>query len=169
MYDDESIPSVKPLTGCCWYLCHCGFVTGTLYDLKGKSTEQMHRNSRNSFDSGKKQTNWTAKKNITCHLTSAPFHFLSTPPIDVEVCPLLHPSEIFGYLLHPSEMFTFSPLHPSETSDREEWSWQKVFQFKQLEEDSWKYQGFNGIQTRDLRDTGAMLHQLKTHIGSEVS
>ena len=32
------------------------------------------------------------------------------------------------------------------------------FQFKQLE--SWKNQGFiNGIRTRDLRDTGAMLHQ----------
>ena len=27
-------------------------------------------------------------------------------------------------------------------------------------EEAWKYQGFNGIQTRDLRDTGAMLYQL---------
>ena len=36
------------------------------------------------------------------------------------------------------------------------------FQFKQLEikEEAWKNQGFNGIQTRDLRDTGAMLYQL---------
>ena len=25
---------------------------------------------------------------------------------------------------------------------------------------AWKNQGFNGIQTRDLRDTGAMLYQL---------
>ena len=37
-----------------------------------------------------------------------------------------------------------------------------------------KNQGFNGIQTRDLRDTGAMLYQLpgramKPHIGSEVN
>ena len=27
-------------------------------------------------------------------------------------------------------------------------------------EEAWKNQGFNGIQTRDLRDTGAMLYQL---------
>ena len=27
-------------------------------------------------------------------------------------------------------------------------------------EEAWKYQGFNGIQIRDLRDTGAMLYQL---------
>ena len=28
------------------------------------------------------------------------------------------------------------------------------------EEQAWKHQGFNGIRTRDLRDTGAMLCQL---------
>ena len=27
-------------------------------------------------------------------------------------------------------------------------------------EEAWKYQGFNGIRNRDLRDTGAMLDQL---------
>ena len=27
-------------------------------------------------------------------------------------------------------------------------------------EEAWKNQGFNGIQTHDLRDTGAMLYQL---------
>ena len=27
-------------------------------------------------------------------------------------------------------------------------------------EEAWEYQGFNGIQTRDLRNTGAMLNQL---------
>ena len=27
-------------------------------------------------------------------------------------------------------------------------------------EEAWKNQGFNGIPTRDLRDTGAMLYQL---------
>ena len=27
-------------------------------------------------------------------------------------------------------------------------------------EEAWKYQGFNGIRTRDFRDTGAMLDQL---------
>ena len=43
----------------------------------------------------------------------------------------------------------------------EEWSSQLIFQFKQLERRSLKKnQGFNGIQTRDLRDTGAMLYQL---------
>ena len=36
----------------------------------------------------------------------------------------------------------------------------KFFQFKQLEREAWKNQGFNGIQTRDLRNTGAMLYQL---------
>ena len=36
------------------------------------------------------------------------------------------------------------------------------FQFKQLERRSLKKnQGFNGIRTRDLRDTGAMLYQLR--------
>ena len=28
------------------------------------------------------------------------------------------------------------------------------------EEEAWKNKGLNGIRTRDLRDTGAMLHQL---------
>ena len=38
----------------------------------------------------------------------------------------------------------------------------KFFQFKQLESRSLKKknQGFNGIRTHDLRDTGAMLYQL---------
>ena len=27
-------------------------------------------------------------------------------------------------------------------------------------EEAWKIQGFNGIRTRDLRDTGAMLYQM---------
>ena len=34
------------------------------------------------------------------------------------------------------------------------------FQFKQLERRSLKNQGFNGIRTRDLRDTDVMLYQL---------
>ena len=38
-------------------------------------------------------------------------------------------------------------------------------------EEAWKNQGFNGIRTRDLRDTGAMLYQLsyEATIGSEVN
>ena len=39
-------------------------------------------------------------------------------------------------------------------------------------EEAWKNQGFNGIRTRDLRDTGAMLSTnwaMKAHIGSEVN
>ena len=37
-------------------------------------------------------------------------------------------------------------------------------------EEAWKNQGFNGIWTRDLRDTGAMLYRaMKPHIGSEVN
>ena len=35
-------------------------------------------------------------------------------------------------------------------------------------EEAWKNQGFNGIRTRDLHDTGAMLYRaMKPHIGSE--
>ena len=41
----------------------------------------------------------------------------------------------------------------------EEWSLQEIFHFKQLERKSQKNQGFNGIRTRDLGDTGAMLYQ----------
>ena len=45
--------------------------------------------------------------------------------------------------------------------ESEECSSQYIFQFKQLERRSLrKNQGFNGIRTRDLRDTGAMLYQL---------
>ena len=45
------------------------------------------------------------------------------------------------------------------------WKWRVIiavnFQFKQLERRSLKKnQGFNGIRTRDLRDTGTMLYQL---------
>ena len=46
------------------------------------------------------------------------------------------------------------------------------FPIKQLERRSLKkIQGFNGIRTRDLRDTGAMLYNwaMKPHIGSEVN
>ena len=49
------------------------------------------------------------------------------------------------------------------------WKWRMIiavnFQFKQLERRSLKNQGFNGIRTRDLCDTGAM----KPHIRSEVN
>ena len=45
--------------------------------------------------------------------------------------------------------------------ESEEWSSQFItFQFKQLERRSLKNQGFNGIRTRDLRDTDVMLYQL---------
>ena len=35
-----------------------------------------------------------------------------------------------------------------------------IFQFKQFWKKKPENQGFNGIRTRDLRDTGAMLYQL---------
>ena len=55
---------------------------------------------------------------------------------------------------------SFYLLHRCIT-DSEKWSSQLIFQFKQLERRSLKKnQGFNGIRTRDLRDTGAMLYQL---------
>ena len=36
----------------------------------------------------------------------------------------------------------------------------KFSNLSNLKEEAWKNQGFNGIRTRDLRDTGAMLQQL---------
>ena len=39
--------------------------------------------------------------------------------------------------------------HPSKVSNLSNWK-----------EEAWKDQGFNGIRTHDLRDTGAMLYQL---------
>ena len=39
--------------------------------------------------------------------------------------------------------------HRSEFSNLSNWK-----------EEAWKNQGFNGIRTRDLRDTGAMLYQM---------
>ena len=39
--------------------------------------------------------------------------------------------------------------HRSKFSDLSKWK-----------EEAWKTQGFNGIRTRDLRDTAAMLYQL---------
>ena len=45
--------------------------------------------------------------------------------------------------------------------ESEEWSSLLIFRFKQLERRSLKInRGLNGIRTRDLRDTGAMLYQL---------
>ena len=45
--------------------------------------------------------------------------------------------------------------------ESEEWSSQLIFQFKKLERRSLKKnQGFNGIRTSDLRDTGTILYQL---------
>ena len=36
----------------------------------------------------------------------------------------------------------------------------KFFNLSNWKEQAWKSQGFNGIRTRDLRGTGAMLYQL---------
>ena len=36
----------------------------------------------------------------------------------------------------------------------------KFSNLSNCKEEAWKNQGFNGIRTRDLRDTGAMLYQL---------
>ena len=56
--------------------------------------------------------------------------------------------------------YEFCPMF--RKCESEEWSSQLIFQFKQLERRSLKKknQGFNGIRTCDLRDTGAMLYQL---------
>ena len=37
----------------------------------------------------------------------------------------------------------------------------KFSNLRNWKEEAWKYQGFNGIRTRDLRDNGAMLNQLR--------
>ena len=46
--------------------------------------------------------------------------------------------------------------------ENEEWSSEycKFSNLSNWKEEAWKYQRFNGIRTRDLRDTGAMLDQL---------
>ena len=36
----------------------------------------------------------------------------------------------------------------------------KFSNLSNLKEEAWKYQGFNGIRTRDLHDTSAMLNEL---------
>ena len=48
-----------------------------------------------------------------------------------------------------TELFKVKNDHRSKFSNLSNWK-----------EEAWKNQGFNGIQTRDLRDTGAMLYQL---------
>ena len=45
-------------------------------------------------------------------------------------------------------------------SESEEWSSQSISNLSNWKEEAWKYRGFNGIRTRDFRDTGAMLYQL---------
>ena len=57
-------------------------------------------------------------------------------------------------------LYEISHIWTAVVDEIEEWSSQLIFQFKQLERRSLKNQGFNGIRTRDLRDTGAMLYQL---------
>ena len=44
--------------------------------------------------------------------------------------------------------------------ESEEWTSQLISNLSNWKEEAWKNQGFNGIRTRDLRDTGAMLYQL---------
>ena len=67
----------------------------------------------------------------------------------------------------PTFRFLFSIPYFSKSwqdlpAKSEEWSSQSIFQFKQLagRKKPEKYQGFNGIRTRDLPDIGAMLDQL---------
>ena len=44
---------------------------------------------------------------------------------------------------------------------QKKWSSQYIFQYvSNWKEEAWKYQGFNGIRTCDIRDIGAMLYQL---------
>ena len=44
-------------------------------------------------------------------------------------------------------------IWPSSNLSQQHQTWK-------LKNEAWKNQGFNGIRTRDLRDTGAMLYQL---------
>ena len=50
--------------------------------------------------------------------------------------------------------------HPSNTiTESEAWSSPQILQ-SNWKEEAWKNQGFNGIRTRNLRVTGALLYQL---------
>ena len=57
-------------------------------------------------------------------------------------------------------MYEIIHIWTAVVDESEDWSSQKIFQFKQLERRILKNQGFNGIRIRDLRDSGAMLYQL---------
>ena len=48
----------------------------------------------------------------------------------------------------------------NDTHESKEWSSQLISNLSSWKEEAWKSQGFNGIRTRDLHDTGAMLYQL---------
>ena len=61
---------------------------------------------------------------------------------------------------HVTYIYEIIHICTAVVDESEEWSSQLIFQFKQLERRSLKNQVFNGIRTRDLRDTGAMLYQL---------
>ena len=49
-----------------------------------------------------------------------------------------------------NKLFKVKNNHRSKFSNLSNWK----------EKEAWKNQGFNGIRTRDLRDTGVMLYQL---------
>ena len=64
----------------------------------------------------------------------------------------------FATVLWMWSLYEIIHICTAVVDENEEWSWQQIFQFKQLEWRSLKKnQGFNAIRTRDLRDTGAML------------
>ena len=42
----------------------------------------------------------------------------------------------------------------------------KLFNLSDWKDEAWKNQGFNGIRTRDFRNTGAMLYQLSYELAT---
>ena len=52
----------------------------------------------------------------------------------------------------------------SQSKENKQWLSQEIFQFRQLERTRLKKKGFNGIRTRDLRDTSAMFCQLSSYL-----
>ena len=67
--------------------------------------------------------------------------------VDFKYLPL--GSTIFALEDFTKKKFEVKSDHRSKFSNLSNWK-----------EEAWKNQGFNGIRTRDLRDTGAMLYQL---------
>ena len=96
------------------------------------------------------QTQSSTNKFGFCYLESNVRRLLSASDYCRALFRCLNCAKRFDYRgLGCSRNFKVKNDHRSKFSNLSNWK-----------EEAWKIQGFNGIRTRDLRDTGAMLYQL---------